>query len=108
MHRFIIKLSPVVVGSPSPDRHISFVAMEKMVTGFLPSTCLMTGSCPTRPRSCTLLIAVRSGSKDKNIVFLAKRTKAKWFKYTKILSFYTQKNIGYQVKQFFIKVLFDC
>lgn len=61
VHRVI---SPVLVGSPSPDRHISFVAMEKMVTGFLPSTCLMTGSCPTRPSSCTRLIAVKRQSKD--------------------------------------------
>ncbi len=61
VHRSI---SPVLVGSPSPDCHISFVAMEKMVTGFLPSTCLMTGSCPTRPSSCTRLIAVKRQSKD--------------------------------------------
>lgn len=37
-------IEPVELISPSPERHISFVAMEKMVTGLRPSTCLITGS----------------------------------------------------------------
>lgn len=53
---------PVVLISPSPLRHISLVASEKMVTGFRPSTCLITGSWPTRPSSCTRFIA---GVKEK-------------------------------------------
>lgn len=48
---------PVEVISPSPVRHISLVAKEKMVTGLRPSTCLITGSWPTRPNSCTRLMA---------------------------------------------------
>ena len=55
---------PVWDVSASPERHISLVATENMVTGFLPSTCRMTGSCPTRPRSCTRLIADRKRRKE--------------------------------------------
>lgn len=55
--RMFWMLWPVVLISPSPLRHISLVASEKMVTGFRPSTCLITGSWPTRPSSCTRFIA---------------------------------------------------
>lgn len=53
---------PVEFTSASPERHISLVANEKIVTGFRPSTCLMTGSWPTRPNSCTRLIAAEKTS----------------------------------------------
>lgn len=49
--------SPPWASSFSPVRHISLVARENMVTGFLPSTCLMIGSCPTRPSNWTRFIA---------------------------------------------------
>lgn len=38
-----------LVGLAFPDRHISFVARKKLLWLFFPSTCLMTGSWPTRP-----------------------------------------------------------
>lgn len=49
--------SPPWPTSLSPVRHISLVARENMVTGFFPSTCLMIGSCPTRPSSWTRFMA---------------------------------------------------
>lgn len=49
--------SPPWLTSLSPVRHISLVARENMVTGFFPSTCLMIGSCPTRPSSWTRFMA---------------------------------------------------
>lgn len=57
---------PVEVISLSPVRHISLVASEKMVTGLRPSTCLITGSWPTRPNSCTRFIAGEKKNKTKN------------------------------------------
>lgn len=41
---FLCVVLPVELVSPSPVRHISLVANEKMVTGLRPSTCLITGS----------------------------------------------------------------
>lgn len=59
----LIADSPPWVTSLSPVRHISLVARENMVTGFFPSTCLMIGSCPTRPSNWTRFMAETWDSK---------------------------------------------
>lgn len=63
--RLLSANSPPWASSFSPVRHISLVARENMVTGFFPSTCLIIGSCPTRPSNWTRFMAETQESKCK-------------------------------------------